>query len=58
MRKEILEWDPLLAAPLVKKWEAGPGGGVALSAYKCPAGVWTIGWGILDLSVRETQSQS
>ena len=45
MRKGILEWDPLLAAPLVKKWEAGPGGKVALSAYQCPAGVWTIGWG-------------
>jgi lysozyme len=26
--------------PLVKRWE-----GCRLSAYKCPAGVWTIGYG-------------
>lgn len=26
-------------------WEQGPNGGPALKAYKCPAGVWTIGFG-------------
>jgi len=29
-----------LAVPLIKKSE-----GLRLEAYKCPAGVWTIGWG-------------
>lgn len=24
-----------------------------LMAYKCPAGVWTIGWGSTDLDIRE-----
>ncbi|MBE1236327.1 lysozyme [Phaeovibrio sulfidiphilus] len=30
---------------LVKEFEQGPGGGPALHAYLCPAGVWTIGYG-------------
>lgn len=30
---------------LIKFYEQGPGGGPALEAYACPAGVWTIGWG-------------
>jgi lysozyme len=29
-----------LAIPLIKKWE-----GCKLQAYKCPAGIWTIGYG-------------
>lgn len=29
-----------LALPIVKRWE-----GCRLTAYLCPAGVWTIGWG-------------
>ncbi|MFZ5784723.1 MAG: lysozyme [Pseudomonadota bacterium] len=32
---------------LIKEFEAGPqlGGQPALTAYRCPAGTWTIGWG-------------
>ena len=30
---------------LVAEFEQGPGGGPALKAYLCPAGVWTIGFG-------------
>lgn len=30
---------------LIKKYEQGPGGGVALESYLCSGGVWTIGWG-------------
>lgn len=30
---------------LIANNEQGPKGGVALTAYKCPSGVWTIGWG-------------
>lgn len=30
---------------LYHEFEQGPGGGPALQAYRCPAGVWTIGWG-------------
>jgi GH24 family phage-related lysozyme (muramidase) len=35
--------DPIYLAPaqaIIKTWE-----GCKLAAYKCPAGVWTIGWG-------------
>lgn len=32
--------------PLTAYWEQGPNGGPALKAYKCPAGVWTIGFGL------------
>lgn len=39
-RKEVLQWDPLLAIPLIREFE-----GLALKAYKCPAGIWTIGYG-------------
>ena len=43
--------------PLVKRWE-----GLRLSAYKCPAGVWTIGYGETGPDVREgvrwTQEQA
>lgn len=30
---------------LIKKYEQGPEGGVALEAYLCSSRVWTIGWG-------------
>ena len=30
---------------LIASFEQGPGGGPALRAYLCPAGVWTIGYG-------------
>jgi lysozyme len=30
---------------LIASFEQGPGGGPALQAYLCPAGVWTIGYG-------------
>ena len=30
---------------IIKKYEQGPDGGVALVAYLCPAKVWTLGWG-------------
>ena len=34
------EYDPAIAADFIGKWE-----GCKLTAYKCPAGVWTIGYG-------------
>ncbi len=41
-----LPWPiPLAAVALIAEREQGPRGGPALRAYKCPAGVWTIGWG-------------
>lgn len=47
--------DPNLAWPVsyqtvcgIAEEEQGPGGGVALVAYLCPAGVWTYGWGETD----------
>lgn len=41
-----LPWAiPLPAVALIAEREQGPRGGPALRAYKCPAGVWTIGWG-------------
>lgn len=30
---------------LIKRYEQGPGGGVALESYLCSGGKWTIGWG-------------
>jgi lysozyme len=33
---------------LIAEYEQGPKGGPALKAYRCPAGVWTIGWGETD----------
>jgi lysozyme len=30
---------------LLKRWEQGPRSGPALTAYLCPAGKWTIGYG-------------
>lgn len=44
-----LPWPiPLVAVAEIAESEQGPKGGVALSAYRCPAGVWTIGWGETD----------
>lgn len=33
------------AVELIADREQGPNGGPALKAYKCPAGVWTLGFG-------------
>lgn len=33
---------------MIAEYEQGPRGGVALQAYRCPAGVWTCGWGETD----------
>ncbi len=44
-----LSWPiPMAAVALIAEREQGPKGGVALEAYRCPAGVWTIGWGETD----------
>lgn len=42
-----------LALPLLKDFEQGPSGGAALISYKCPAGVWTIGYGHTGTDVKE-----
>lgn len=34
-----------LAAGLIREFEQGPDGGVALKLYMCPGGEMTIGWG-------------
>ena len=45
------------AIALIKRWE-----GCRLVAYKCPAGIWTIGWGStgpgITEGVRWTQAQA
>jgi len=45
------------AMALIKRWE-----GCRLVAYKCPAGVWTIGWGSIGAGIHEgvrwTQAQA
>lgn len=45
------------AMALIKRWE-----GCRLVAYKCPAGIWTIGWGStgpgITEGVRWTQAQA
>ena len=33
---------------ILKHYEQGPMGGPALTAYRCPAGKWTISWGVTD----------
>lgn len=44
-----LAWPiPAAAVELIAEAEQGPGGGAALTAYRCPAGVWTYGWGETD----------
>lgn len=40
MKLLFSEIDPKIAAPFIAKFE-----GCELDAYKCPAGVWTIGYG-------------
>ena len=41
-----LDWPiPDEAVMLIAEKEQGPQGGVATRAYRCPAGVWTIGLG-------------
>ena len=44
-----LPWPiPYAGVQLLAEYEQGPTGGCALQAYRCPAGVWTIGWGETD----------
>lgn len=44
-----LPWPiPMAAVALIAEREQGPKGGVALEAYRCPAGIWTVGWGETD----------
>lgn len=44
-----LPWPiPYAGVQLLAEYEQGPTGGCALAAYRCPAGVWTIGWGETD----------
>lgn len=46
MRKQnLLLYPPELATAFVAEHEQGPNGGPALTAYLCPAKVWTIGFG-------------
>ena len=46
MRKQnIMLYPPELATQFISEFEQGPKGGPALESYKCPAGVWTIGFG-------------
>ena len=33
---------------ILKHYEQGPQGGPALYAYRCPAGKWTISWGVTE----------
>lgn len=40
MRHTFGSWDPSVAADFICKFEGG-----RLEAYKCPAGIWTIGYG-------------
>lgn len=40
MKRDFSKWEALLAASLVKEFE-----GLRLEAYRCPAGVPTIGYG-------------
>lgn len=43
------DWPIAIAAvELIADKEQGPNGGPALKAYKCPAGIWTLGLGETD----------
>lgn len=44
MEQKILD----IALPLIKAYE-----GCQLKAYKCPAGIWTIGWGQTGKDIKE-----
>lgn len=41
-------YDPMLPAPFVSQYE-----GLELKAYRCPAGIWTIGYGHTGPDVHE-----
>lgn len=44
--EKSLPWAiPFDAVTMLAAYEQGPAGGVALRAYRCPAGIPTIGWG-------------
>lgn len=43
-------YDPMSAAPFVAQFE-----GLELKAYRCPAGIWTIGYGHTGPDVHEGQ---
>ncbi len=45
MTQDILLYPPELATQFISEFEQGPNGGPALESYRCPAGVWTIGFG-------------
>lgn len=45
MTQDILLYPPELATQFISEFEQGPKGGPALESYRCPAGVWTIGFG-------------
>ena len=51
MRKNVLEHDPRLAVPFIKEFE-----GLALKAYRCPAGKLTIGYGHTGPLVTKSQT--
>jgi lysozyme len=40
IKKRFSDWDVDCAKPLIRDFE-----GLVLKAYRCPAGVWTIGYG-------------
>lgn len=42
-RHNFGSWDPAVARDFIAKWE-----GLRLKAYRCSAGVWTIGYGHTD----------
>lgn len=45
VRKKVTDWDAQSASAFVAKHE-----GCSLEAYRCPAGVWTIGYGLTSVS--------
>lgn len=46
---EWMDWPlPISAVKMISETERGPNGGVALRAYRCPAGTWTAGLGETD----------
>ena len=56
MKRDFAKWEALLAASLVKEFE-----GLRLEAYRCPAGVPTIGYGHTKgvvLGTRVTKEQA
>lgn len=48
MVKSFDQYDPMSAAPFVAQYE-----GLELKAYRCSAGVWTIGYGHTGSDVHE-----